>query len=501
MAAGEAPTPIPYPQVNAFGAGDLGRIWCSFELFSAGNVSRVEGDLRMGVIDDIAKTGRGLIEGREQRIGQGEGILSAGRNVIDGMKVTTGTGIPDSGDAFRAGAEQLGRAGDTLQSAFPDDSWHSNGSTAYTARNNEQLSRTAAMIEADHAVAAVLARESAQISTTRENLAGQSDWLADMSLVTTAIGTIPYVGKAAQIATEIAMVARAVGASTCHLLTMQQNVDANAAELQFVAEKYSDIARDTLTRDDDGKPVENAPDQAERDQAEGAVSGPAASAVPAAVTTATQQAPPQPPAAQQAAPASGVARPPAAGDADMAATMAGTAIGSILGPLGGILGGITQAASQALQAAVQAATQTVQDATQTVGAAQPNSAALDTQAEKVGVAGDDKSEKYEKDEKDDKSEKNKNYRADDAVTPGAKAEKGWENGTFDDGGVVTDGAGPTDKGAAKTLPPDLAASEFTRGDGRAPARAEVDSDQAQLSVPAAVRLGVAIPGSTPVTRT
>jgi hypothetical protein len=442
----------------------------------------------MGLMGDIAKNGTELIEDREQ----GEGILGAGRNVIEGMKVTTGTGIPDSGGTFGAGAEQLGKAGDALKSAFPDDSWHSAGSTAYAARNNEQLSRTAAMIEADHTVAAVLARESEQISATRENLDGQSDWLADMSLVTTAIGGIPYVGKAAQTATEMAVVAKAVGASTEQLLTMQQSVDANAAELHGAVAKYADIARDTRPGDD-RETAEGAPTPAEPGRYESANPGPAAAETPAAAAQ------PVPAAPQQATPASGMARPAAAGDGDMAAVTAGTAIGSILGPLGGILGGITQAASQALQAAVQAATQTVQGVTQGGGPAQPYSAAVDTPAEKVDVAGDDKRDKSEKNDKDDESSKDEKDRENVGATSAEKGEKGGKNGTFDADAGVTEGAGPTDKGAVKTLPPDLAAAEFSGGDGRAPARAEVDSDQAQLSVPAAVRLDAAIPGSATVT--
>lgn len=446
----------------------------------------------MGVTGDTAKTGKELIEGRET----GEGILDAGRNVIEGMKVTTGTGPPDSGGTFGAGAEQLGRAGDTLQSAFPDDSWHSSGSTAYAARNNEQLSRTAAMIEADHTVATVLARESEQIWTTRENLDGQSGWLADMSQVTTAIGNIPYVGKASQTATEIAMVARAVGASTEQLLTMQQNVDANAAELHGAVAQYADIARDTGSRGDDRETDESTPSGAEPRRSESGDPGPAASATPAASSPPT---PAEPLQAVAATPGSGAARPAAAGGGDMAAVMAGTVVGSILGPLGGVLGGITQAASQALQAAVQAATQTVQGITQ--GVAQPYSAPVDTQAEKVDVAADGKDEKSGRDEKDDTSAKDEKYRRNVVAPATENGDKGANSGIPDAGAVVPESVGPTDKGAVKTLPPDLAAGEFSGGAGRAPARAEVDLDQAQLSVPAAVRLDDATPGSTAVTGT
>ncbi len=374
----------------------------------------------MGLMGDIAKTGKELIEQRE-------GILGAGRNVIEDMKVTTGTGAPDNGDAFGAGAEQLGKAGDTLKSAFPDDSWTSSGSVAYSARNTEQLSRAAAVMEADRAVAAVLVRESDQISTTRQNLDGQSDWLADMSLVTAAIAGIPYVGKASQTATEIAMVAKALGVSTDQVLAMWQNVDANAAELRDAVAKYADIARDAEPSTDPRETDCGAPAPAE-----------------------------QPAATQQAA-------------MDATSATAGTAIGSILGPLGGILGGITQAASQALQAAVAAATQTAQGATQAVGQAQPSSAGLDALAEKADTAGDDEREKSEQ---DDKSAKDEKHHETAATTTADKAEKGAKNGMFDTGDVVTDGAGPTDKGAAKTLPPDLASGEFSGGDGRARARAE-----------------------------
>ncbi len=424
----------------------------------------------MGLMGDIAKTGSELIEQRE-------GILGAGRNVIEDMKVTTGTGAPDNGGAFGTGAEQLGEAGDTLKSAFPDDSWTSSGSVAYSARNTEQLSRTAAMLEADRAVAAVLARESDQICTTRQNLDGQSDWLADMSPVTAAIAGIPYVGKASQTATEIAMVAKALGVSTDQILTMGQNVEVNAAELRNAVAKYADIARDagpsTEPRETDCGA--SAPAQPRRD--ESAQPDPAAgAAVPVERPEATQQA------AMGATPE----------------VTAGTAIGSILGPLGGILGGITQAASQALQAAVATAAQAAQGATQAVGQAQPSSAGLDTLADKADTAGDDEREKSENDDKSPKDEKNHETAA---TATADKTEERGQNGMLDTGDVVTDAAGPTDKGAAKTLPPDLASGEFSGGDGRAGARAEVEQDEAQLSVPAAVRLGAALPGSTAVTRT
>lgn len=177
-------------------------------------------------------------------------ILEAGQTVISGMRLTTGVGDPEAGDRFGAGADLMSDAGKTLQTAFPGDSWDSVSANSYSARNTDQLGRTATVVGADQLVADVLARESAQISTTRENLDAQSDWLADMSVVTMATGSIPHVGQAAKMAAEIAIVTEAVGVSTTELMTMQQNADANAAEVETAVQQY--FAAGSTTKSDAG---------------------------------------------------------------------------------------------------------------------------------------------------------------------------------------------------------------------------------------------------------
>lgn len=135
-------------------------------------------------------------------------ILAAGQHVITGMKLTTGVGDPENGRRFGEGADHMSAAGRTLDSAYPTSDWDSAASDAYLSQNNGQVTRAEALVHADQVVAAVLSREAEQIATTREVLDSEADWLGDMSLVTMATGLIPYVGRAAQTAAEIAMVTK-----------------------------------------------------------------------------------------------------------------------------------------------------------------------------------------------------------------------------------------------------------------------------------------------------
>lgn len=397
-------------------------------------------------------------------------ILNAGQHVIAGMKLTTGVGDPDTGDRFGAGADLMSHAGRTLTAAFPDDSWDSTASSAYSARNDNQLGRTETVIGADNLVVAVLARESEQIAATRENLDAQSDWLADMSLVTMATGVIPYVGQAAKVAAEIAMVSKAVGASTTELMTMQHNAAANAAELQRAVQTYAAIAQPDQPATYDAKDDVNEDDAKVGDDEED-VPGEGASGAPSAGAPTSHPLPAH--AAAQTPPGSPSMQPATTGGSEIAGVMAG-AMSAILGPLGGILGGVTQAAAGAAQAATQAAGDPQTLATPDPAVERP---------EKPG-----EEEKAGKDGKPEKSD------ADPEVedVAGKKVE--------DD--KPRDDAGRSDHDTAKTLPPDLGAgASGSGGGGRAPAHFEPDVERDQLRVPVTVRLDPVNPGSTAVTRT
>ncbi|MDV3123330.1 hypothetical protein M1247_00240 [Mycobacterium sp. 21AC1] len=434
-------------------------------------------------------------------------ILAAGQHVIDGMKLSTGVGDPDNGERFGQGADRLGEAGTTLTAAFPTGDWDSSGAGAYTGRNNEQVGRTQTLADADQLVASVLSREAGQIATTRENLDSQSDWLGDMSLVTMATGLIPYVGKAAQVAAEIAMVAKAVGESGDQLMTMQQNAGANAAELQGAVSRYAAVAQTAEPTGSDGEFAAPPGSDEEPDDAPGVAGAPGEDEAP---VTGGPSAPssgapsggggsgpsgggapsggamPSAPMPATPAAAAGMSTPPqpagTGSGAEMAGVLAG-AMGSVLGSLGGLVGGVVQAAAQAAQVATQTATQAAQGSG---GSADP--AAADLAADRTDKP--DELDKQSTEDQDDPTER-------DAA--GADRKAGDDAAGDEKPPPVSDDE--SDAGPAKTLPPDLqAAAAGGGGAGNAPVFVGANFEQRQLHAPETVKLDAGIPGSAAVAR-
>lgn len=167
-------------------------------------------------------------------------ILFGGQMTISGMKLTTGVGSPDDGARFGAGASRFAGARDTLAGAYPSGSWSGSGSESYSNSNSRQIGRTQTMVAADQSINAVLAREAGQITATRAVLDDQSDWLADVGLVTMLVAATPFVGQGAALAMEIAAVTKALGACTMQLTELTQQVNSNAAEISQTAGRYGE---------------------------------------------------------------------------------------------------------------------------------------------------------------------------------------------------------------------------------------------------------------------
>lgn len=442
-------------------------------------------------------------------------ILAAGQHVITGMKLTTGVGDPDNGQRFGEGADRLSTAGRTLDSAYPGDDWDSGASSAYLSQNSEQVTRAQALIHADQVVAAVLSREAEQIATTREFLDSESDWLGDMSLVTMATGLIPYVGRAAQIAAEIAMVTKAVGESTDQFMMMRDKADENATEVRDALGRYEAVASDaTGSGDEPGSDPHAAEETEDASAADddtdgkrehpvagpyggGSGSGGAPASNPAAGPTGAPQVSPSP--GLTTPNAANAGQQPGATAAGDAAGMLGSVMGAMLGPLGGIVGGVVQAAGQAVQAATQAGAQAAQLAGQAAAGAQPRG--------NVELAGDS----GRADDSDDAGDKDSDKEGDKSDREGKDAdakrrdrEGSGAAGAGDDGrnerpgaGSGTDSAGDDDKKAPMTLPPDLqVASALDTGAGPAPVHIGTDFEQSQLRMPTAATLDAGVPGST-----
>lgn len=422
-------------------------------------------------------------------------ILAAGQQTIESMKHSTGVGDPDNGQRFGEGADQMVVAGRMLASAFPDDSWDSSGASAYAGRNSEQVGRVQTMLGLDHMVAGVLATEAGQIAATRDSLDGHADWLGAMSMLTTGAGAVPGFGTAARLATEFAMLAKAVGDSNNEVTTLSAHIDQNAAVLQTAAAQYEALAADaTPTEPQAAEPHAPAdPDSTAVDcPAAGDEFAPGgggedpsggASAAPAGWSAATPM---------SSAPVSQAGMPGAVSPSPDAATGAAGALGGILGslvsPLSGLLAGFAQAAGQAAQIVTQAATQAAQLAGQ-AGDPVTDTAELDSDRDRddQGDAGED-----EKDSHDKAGEKDGEGELEEDRSGGAPA--------ADSVGAPADQPGPdAHDEPAKTLPPDLeAVATGGAAAGAAPVHVGADFEQGQLHVAAAATLDRGVPGSAAV---
>lgn len=171
----------------------------------------------------------------------GSDLLDFGQMLIAGMKSTTGDGAPDTGALFGHGRSCFNRAGQTLQSAGPNDSWDGSGSRAYADQNTRQQLRTEAMADADREVHRVLYREAFQINLRRGYLDDQSNFLAKTSYATFPLQFIPRYGEAAKLAIEVAALQAALSLSAHALYQLHSEVSANATDVRQALGRYDGV--------------------------------------------------------------------------------------------------------------------------------------------------------------------------------------------------------------------------------------------------------------------
>ncbi|MDT5327011.1 MAG: hypothetical protein QOF25_4163 [Mycobacterium sp.] len=200
-------------------------------------------------LDDVIAVG-GRFAGRAEKAGLNKflraanaPILDSGQLVIAGMKLTTGLGEPEDGERFGRGGARLHDADATLRSAEPTANWSGAGANSYSVQNVEQLARTRAMAAADHQVHGVLATEAFQVRLHRDRLDDWYNWLADVGLVTFALGLLPDVGQGLRAVADVQAVLVAVGRSSSELYQLSSEVGANAAALQQLVGRYENVGQ------------------------------------------------------------------------------------------------------------------------------------------------------------------------------------------------------------------------------------------------------------------
>jgi hypothetical protein len=204
-------------------------------------------DSLVNVGEHIAGLGPNLPDPKLLRDVTGSEILDAGQLVIEGMRLTTGVGEPENGDRFGQGWSRFNDAGETLTSAFPNDSWAGAGADAYADQNRTQTGRTNTVALLDRGVQTVIAREAYQVSYHRDKLDDQSNFLADLSYMTMALALVPGYGKALKATVEAAAVKAALSICSLELYELSREANQNAAELQQAVDLYAGACK-TATR-------------------------------------------------------------------------------------------------------------------------------------------------------------------------------------------------------------------------------------------------------------
>lgn len=295
--------------------------------------------------------GRGnLSNSKVLKDAMGSEILDGGQKVIEGMRLTTGAGEPENGDRFGQGWSRFNAAGETLTSAFPNDSWRGEGADAYLGQNRTQTGRTNTVALLDRGVQTVIAREAYQVAYHRDKLDDQSNFLADLSYVTTALGLIPGYGKAMKATVEAAAVQAALSICSLELYELSREANQNAAELRQAVGLYAGAAETAPPTPTPTPSAPPPPPPGGGSPPQGPADGGSVAPTPTP-TTATVPGP---------TPNVAASSPPPAGAAELPAPPPAPAdglaqLGAALAPLGALLAGAAQPAAQAAPAAPAAA--------------------------------------------------------------------------------------------------------------------------------------------------
>jgi EspA/EspE family len=210
-------------------------------------ISERAGLVNLREVGEWLKGGRRTPDERTRDIAEltadvvGSDVLDLGQMLIAAMKRTTGEGEPDTGAKFGHAHSAFNKAGETFQSAGPDDRWDGSASRAYADQTTRQQLRTGTMADADLEVHRVLFREAAQITLRRGFLDDWSNFLAYTSYATFPLQFIKTWGEAAKLAVEIKAVELALAVSAQNLYELHSEAGANATELQQAIGRYRSV--------------------------------------------------------------------------------------------------------------------------------------------------------------------------------------------------------------------------------------------------------------------
>ncbi|WP_149370323.1 EspA/EspE family type VII secretion system effector [Mycolicibacterium sp. P9-64] len=172
-------------------------------------------------------------------------VLAAAQLLIEGMKKTTGSGAPCTGEEFQDSSKRLADVVETLIHAeVHEDRWDGTASQVYNATNASHRRLASDVQAADAEIAGHLDTEAGQVTRTRNTLDESSDNLTKYDLATMWMNATPPT-RALKFALDCTAAAGALDVSGVTMGVLVKNSLENAARIKKAAMLYGDAAKDT----------------------------------------------------------------------------------------------------------------------------------------------------------------------------------------------------------------------------------------------------------------
>ncbi|OPX06989.1 EspA/EspE family type VII secretion system effector [Mycobacterium sp. AT1] len=120
-------------------------------------------------------------------------IIMAAQLAIYGMKVTTGSGEPETGEAFVTSEKKYREAGELLEKTeiYDPDQWDGTAANAYQAKAADHRHQTFEVAEGEKEMRPLLQALGQKVKETRDGLQGLIDFLAHYDTATSWMNSIP----------------------------------------------------------------------------------------------------------------------------------------------------------------------------------------------------------------------------------------------------------------------------------------------------------------------
>jgi len=172
-------------------------------------------------------------------------VIAAAQLAIAGMKATTGSNTPCTGQEFRDSSKHLEDVVWTLIHAEPhEDRWSGTAAQVYNATNASHKRLASDVQAADNEIAGHLDVEAGQVTRTRQTLNDQSDWLTKYDLATAVMNLTPPTAGL-KFAMDLAAAAAALDTAGVTMAVLVKNSLENADRIGEASKRYEKPAQDT----------------------------------------------------------------------------------------------------------------------------------------------------------------------------------------------------------------------------------------------------------------